>query len=116
VLLGGQGNRKVLLRSRNRLTNEDATDLYQAQKLRDGRKDIAERQPLFGKTCLHRRSSDFGSKLQSTVGSEEIVMASQQLQMVFPQLRTARMKKAPTTQVGRALPDGQVQSFNVGSI
>jgi hypothetical protein len=43
-------------------------------------------------------------------------MASQQLQMVFQSLRTARVTKTPATQVCRALPDGQVQAFDVGSI
>jgi hypothetical protein len=43
-------------------------------------------------------------------------MASQQFEMILQPLRTARVTKAPATQVGRTLPDGQVQPFNVGSI
>jgi hypothetical protein len=43
-------------------------------------------------------------------------MAALQLQMVFQTLRTASVTKAPTMQVSRALPDGQVQPFNVGSV
>ena len=105
-----------LAAGRSHLTNDDAINLYQAQNIWDGDEDVAECQPLFGQTCLHRRGSDFVSKLQSTMSSEEVVMASQQLQMIFQRLRTARVTKAPATQVCRALPDGQVQSFNVGSI
>jgi hypothetical protein len=62
VLLSSHGNQKVILRGRSHLTNEDAMDLYQAQKLRDGREDVAERQSLFGQACLHRRGSDFHDK------------------------------------------------------
>ena len=43
-------------------------------------------------------------------------MAAQQIQMIFQPLLPPRMTEAPTTQVCRALPDGQVQAFNVGSI
>src|SRR5665811_1495562 len=43
-------------------------------------------------------------------------MAAQQLQMIFQPPRTPRMTKAPATEVCRALPDGQVQAFDVGSI
>jgi len=43
-------------------------------------------------------------------------MASQKLQMIFQPLLSSRVTKAPATQVCRALPDGQVQSFDVGSI
>jgi len=43
-------------------------------------------------------------------------MASQQLQMVFQPLPAARITKTATAEIGRALSDGQVQSFDVGSI
>src|ERR1019366_3724758 len=43
-------------------------------------------------------------------------MASQQLQMIFQSLLPPRMTEASTTKVCRALPDGQVQAFDVGSI
>jgi hypothetical protein len=43
-------------------------------------------------------------------------MTTQDLEMIFQPLLPSRMKKAPTTQVYRALPDSQVQPFNVGSI
>ncbi len=82
MLLSSHGNHKVILRGRNYLANEDAMNLYPAQKSRDGHEDLAERQPLMGQACLHRRSSDFGPKLQSTMRSEKVVMASQQ---VLPQ-------------------------------
>ena len=93
------------------LQNENADG---AQKSEYRREDITERQPPFRQPCLHRRSSDFGSKLQRPVRSEEVVMASQQFQMHFQSLFPPRIRKAPTTQVGRALPDSQVQSFDVG--
>src|ERR1035437_4958938 len=43
-------------------------------------------------------------------------MTAQQIQMIFQPLLPPRMTKASTTQVSRALPDGQVQAFNVGRI
>jgi hypothetical protein len=43
-------------------------------------------------------------------------MAAQQFEMILQPQLSSRMTKAPTTQVCRALPDGQVQPFNVGSI
>ena len=43
-------------------------------------------------------------------------MASQQLEMIFPSLLPSRMTKASAAEVGRALPDGQVQPFDVGSV
>jgi len=43
-------------------------------------------------------------------------MAAQQLEMILQPLLSSRMTKAPATKVRRALPDGQVQAFNVGSI
>ena len=43
-------------------------------------------------------------------------MASQQLDIVLQPLLPSRMTKAPATEVCRALPDGQVQPFDVESI
>ncbi len=83
MLLSSHGNHKVFLRGRSQLTNEDAINLYQAQQLRDGREHVAERQPLLGQTCLHRRSSDFASKLQRTVRPEEVVVTTENLEMII---------------------------------
>ena len=49
---------------------------------------IAERQPLSGQTCLHRWGSDLATKLQRPVRPEEVVIASQQLEMIFQTPRT----------------------------
>jgi len=59
---------------------------FQAQKVQEGRKDIAESQPVFGQASLHRGSSDFASKLQRTMWPEEVVMASEQFAMIFQPL------------------------------
>jgi len=93
VLLSCHGHHRVFLGGY--LTNEDATNLYQAQKDRNGREDVAERQPSFGQTCLHRWSFDLAAKLQRTVSPEEVVMASQQLQMVVQSLRSATCRTLP---------------------
>jgi hypothetical protein len=69
------------------------------QEHRIGREDIAERQPFFGQACLHGRSSDFTSKLQRTMRSEEVVMASQQLKVIFQTLGTASVTEAAAAQV-----------------
>jgi len=43
-------------------------------------------------------------------------MAAQEFEMIFQPLLPPGVTKAPTTQVCRALPDGQVQPFNVGRV
>ena len=75
VLLGSDGNHKVRVRGQRNRANEDANNLIQAQKHRDGREYITERQSFFCQS-LHGRSSDFTAKLQRTVKSEEVVMAA----------------------------------------
>jgi hypothetical protein len=115
VWLRSDRNRRVLPAAWFPLPDEYKDGPGQAQKSGVGREDIAERQPLFCQTCLHGRGSDLATKLQRTVRPEEVVMAAQQLQMIFQPLLPPRMTKAPTTEVGRALPDGQVQTFDVGS-
>jgi hypothetical protein len=99
VLLGSDGTHKAQVRGQRNPANEDANDLIKAQKCRDGCEYITERQPFFGQACLRGRSSDFASKLQRTMRSEEVVMASQQLNVIFQSLGTARVTEAATTQV-----------------
>ena len=43
-------------------------------------------------------------------------MASEQFEMVFQPFCSPSVAEGSTTEVGRALPDGQVQPFDVGSI
>ena len=93
---------------RIRLHDEYKGGCSQAQESGDGREDVAERQPLLGQACLHRRSSDFASKPQGTRRPEKVVMASQQLQMIIQPLRSPSVTEGPTMQEGRGLPDGQV--------
>ena len=85
-------------------------------KSRDGREDVAERQPLWGQVCLHRRSSDFTPEFQRAMRPEKIVMASQQLQMIFQPPRSPSRTEGPTMPEGRALTDRSVQTFDVGCI
>jgi hypothetical protein len=47
---------------------------------------------------------------------EEVVMAPQQFEMIFQPLHSPSVAEGPTMQVGRALPDSQVQPFDVGSV
>ncbi len=81
VLLSSYGGHQVFPLRGVGVNDEHTDGPDQAQKVLDGREDIAERQPLLGQACLHRRGSDFASKLQCTMRSEKVVMASQQLQM-----------------------------------
>ncbi len=53
-----------------------------------------------GQACLHRRRSDFAPKLQSPMRPEEVIMASQQLQMIFQPLRSPSVTEGPTPEVG----------------
>ncbi len=88
-----------------RLEDEHTDGPDQAQKVPDGREDIAERQLFPSQSSLHGRGSDFAPKLQSTMRPEKVVMASQQLQMIFQPLRPSSVTEGPTPQVGRALSD-----------
>ena len=86
VLLSSHGGDQVFPLRGIGVNDEHTNGPDQAQKVRDGRENITERQPLWGQGCLHRRRSDFAPELQSPMGSEEIVMASQQLQMIVQPL------------------------------
>jgi len=70
------------------------------QKIGYAREDIAEGQPLLSQTGLHRRSSDLRTEFQRPMRSDEIVMAAQQLKMIFQPLHTSSVTKAPTAQIG----------------
>ena len=45
----------------------------QAQKVRDGREDIAERQAFPGQSGLHGLGSDLAAEFQSTMRPEKVV-------------------------------------------
>ncbi len=78
----------------------------QAQKVQDGREDIPEHQPFLGQACLHRRGSDFASKLQGTMRPEKVVMALQQLEMIFQPPQTPGVTEGTTPEVGSASREG----------
>ncbi len=63
VLLSSHGGHQVFPFRRIGVNDEHTDGSDQAQKIRGGHEDLAERQPLWGQACLHRRSSDFGPKL-----------------------------------------------------
>ncbi len=63
------------------LKNEDAVGPYEGQENRDRREDVAECQPLLGQSGLHSGRSNLTTKLQGSMRSEEVVMASEQFEM-----------------------------------
>ena len=116
MLLSCNRNRRADLTGRIRVEDEYTDGPGYAQKVRDGREDDAEGQPPFCQACLHGWGSDFASEFQCAVRSEEVVMASQQFEMSFQPFCSLSVAEGSTAEVGRALPDGQVQPFDVGSI
>ena len=86
------------------------------QRNRCRQEDVSKGEPSRGQTGLHSRSSDLTSELQSSVRSDEIVIATEQLQVLIEPLRRASVGKRSSRKVCRALPDGQIQSLDEGGI
>ena len=57
--------------------------------------NVPEGKASFGQTRLHGQSSDFATELQGQVRSDEVVMATEQLQMVFQAVPLPRMTARP---------------------
>ena len=51
-------------------------------------------------------------ELQSTVWADEVAVAAQKLEMFFECFCRASMGERPPRQIGRALSDGQIHSFD----
>ncbi len=84
----------------------------QPQRNRRRKEDVSKGEPSRGQTGLHSRSSDLTSELQSSVRSDEVVIATEQLQVLIEPLRRASVGKRSSRKVCRALPDGQIQPLD----
>ena len=84
----------------------------QPQRNRRRQEDVSKGEPSRRQTSLHSRSSDLTSELQSSVRSDEVVIATEQLQMLIEPLRRASVGKRSSRKVCRALPDGQIQPLD----
>ena len=82
------------------------------QRNRRRQEDVSKGEPSNGQTGLHSRSSDLTSELQSSVRSDEVVIATEQLQVLIEPLRRASVGKRSSRKVCRALPDGQIQPLD----
>ena len=82
------------------------------QRNRRRQEDVSKGEPSRGQTGLHGRSSDLTSELQSSVRSDEVVIATEQLQVLIKPLRRASVGKRSSRKVCRALPDGQIQPLD----
>ena len=65
----------------------------QPQRNRRRQEDVSKGEPSRGQTGLHSRSSDLTSELQSSVRSDEVVIATEQLQVLIEPLRRASVGK-----------------------
>ena len=84
----------------------------QPQRHRRRQEDVSKGEPSRGQTGLHSRSSDLTSELQSSVRSDEVVVATEQLQVLIKPLRRASVGKCSSRKVCRALPDRQIQPLD----
>ena len=82
------------------------------QRNRRRQEDVSKGEPSRRQTSLHSRSSDLTSELQSSVRSDEVVIATEQLQVLIELLRRASVGKRSSRKVCRALPDGQIQPLD----
>ena len=82
------------------------------QRNRRRQEDVSKGEPSRRQTSLHSRSSDLTSELQSSVRSDEVVIATEQLQVLIEPLRRASVGKRSSRKVCRALPDGQIQPLD----
>ncbi len=65
----------------------------QANRNRHPGENVAEGQPPVGQPCLHRGRSKFGSEFQGSVRSREVVVASQELNVVGESVLPPRVRK-----------------------
>ena len=109
VLLSGCGQWYRCGRDRVTRPSEQENFDSRPQRNRRHKEDVSKGEPSRGQTGLHSRSSDLTSELQSSVRSDEVVIATEQLQVLIEPLRRASVGKRSSRKVCRALPDGQIQ-------
>ena len=78
------------------------------QRNRRRQEDVSKGEPSRRQTSLYSRSSDLTSELQSSVRSDEVVIATEQLQVLIEPLLRVSVGKRSSRKVCRALPDGQI--------
>ena len=108
VLLRGCGQWYRCGRDRVARPSEQENLDPRPQRNRRRQEDVSKGEPSRGQTGLHSRSSDLTSELQSSVRSDEVVIATEQLQVLIEPLRRASVGKRSSRKVCRALPDGQI--------
>ena len=89
----GSGNRC----GRDRVTRPTEKENLDPRPQRNRRRqeeDVSKGEPSRGQTGLHSRSSDLTSELQSSVRSDEGVIATEQLQVLIESLRRASVGKS----------------------
>ena len=112
VLLRGCGQWYRCGRERVARPSEEENLDPQPQRNRRRQEDVSKGEPSRGQTGLHSRSSDLTSELQSSVRSDEVVIATEQFHVLIELLRRASVGKRSSRKVCRALPDGQIQPLD----
>ncbi len=112
VLLRGCGQWYRCGRDRVARPSEQENLDPQPQRNLRRQEDVSKGEPSRGQTGLHSRSSDLTSELQSSVRSDEVVIATEQFHGLIEPLRRASVGKRSSRKVRRALPDGQIQPLD----
>ena len=71
------------------------------QRNRRRQEDVSKGEPSNGQTGLHSRSSDLTSELQSSVRSDEVVIATEQLQVLIEPVLSKNTNELKTGAPGR---------------
>ena len=74
---------------------EHESDISQRQKMHRRGEDLPERQPPGGQSRLHGRRPDLASEFQRPVRPYEVVIAANQLEVIFEVLLPSRMANRP---------------------
>ena len=74
---------------------EHESDISQRQEMHRRGEDLSERQPPSGQSRLHGRRPDLESEFQRPVRPHEIVIAANQLEVIFEVLLPSRMANRP---------------------
>ena len=74
---------------------EHESDIAQRQKMYGRGEDLPERQPSGGQSRLHGRCPDLESEFQRPVRPYEVVIAANQLEVIFEVLLPSRMANRP---------------------
>ena len=103
VLLRGCGQWFRCGRDRVARPSEQENLDPQPQRNRRRQEDVSKGEPSNGQTGLHSRSSDLTSELQSSVRSDEVVIATEQLQVLI--------EPSPSSERGKAFVSKGMPSF-----